>query len=142
METKNITIITNKFRAEKESLEQLCSFLKMDMPELKETDFVGQFREICAAKIFKAIGVRNMYNSKNKFFAFLTLSMGQAISDLLSMGLDIAPDSLRLFRYNKINFVNEMKQIFLTEELDEAMLDVFNLADDNHDMIEEIRFEY
>ena len=133
------TDITKNSRADEEQiLLQVCSFLEMEKPKLTQDGLVAQLKEICAARIFDAIGVRNMYNSDNKFFAFLTMVMGQAISDVLHLHLQIAPDSLRLFRYDGINFVNDIKTFLLTQDIDTAMLSIFDLIDDNFELIKTI----
>lgn len=133
------TNITKNSRVEEERiLLQVCSFLEMEKPKLTQVGFIAQLKEICAAKIFDAIGVRNMYNNNNKFFAFLTMVMGQAISDVLHLHLQIAPDSLRLFRYDGINFVNDIKTFLLTQDIDTAMLNIFDLIDDNRELIKTI----
>lgn len=135
------TIVTKNSRVEEEEiLLKVCSFLEMEKPELTQTGFIAQLREICAARIFDAIGVRNMYNRDNKFFAFLTLVMGQAISDVLNLHLHIAPDCLRLFRYDGINFVNDIKNFLINQDIDTAMLSTFDLIDDNFELVKTIEF--
>ncbi len=136
-------VITNKSRVENQEqiFEKVCSFLEMPMPDLIETEFVRQFRELCLIKLFYAIGVGNKYNGKNRFFGFVSLVLGQAVSDVLNLGITIAPDYLRLIKYDGINFVNQIKQFLQTEDLENAMIDAFDLCDDNVQTINSIDFE-
>lgn len=128
---------TNPYEQEQVILK-ICSFLRMAKPKLTETELIDQIKEICVMRVCQAIGVRNMYNSKNRFFCFLSVVMGQALSDMLHLSLHIAPDNLRLIRYNGINFVNKLKEFMQKGDMDEAMIDAFNLIDDNKDIVEKL----
>ncbi len=142
METENKDLLlTNLPRDEDEAvLIKVCSFLQMDMPKLTEKDFTNRLKELCAIKIFNSIGIRNFYNRNNRFFNFTSTILIQAISDKLNLNLNIAPASIRFVRYNGINFVNRVVQLLEEEELTEAVIDTFNLADDNHKIVEQIDF--
>ena len=141
METNNINlIITNKSRSsqENEMLSKVCAFLQMDMPNLTEQSFDRAVKELCVIRLCKAIGIRNIYNCKNKFFKFYATVIGQAVSDILNLKLVIAPAELRLVKYNGINFVNRIKDYLQNEDMDEAMIEAFDLIDDNKDIVEKI----
>lgn len=136
-------IITNKSRVDNQEqmLNKVCSFLEMPMPNLTETEFVRQFRELCLIRLFDAIGVGNKYNSKNRFFGFVSLVVGQAVSDVLNLGVNVAPDYLRLIKFDGINFVNQIKQFLQTEDIEQAMIDAFDLCDDNVKTVKSIDFD-
>lgn len=136
-------VITNKSRVENQEqiFEKVCSFFEMPMPKLTETEFVRQFRELCLIRLFDAIGVGNKYNSKNRFFGFVSLVVGQAVSDVLNLGINVAPDYLRLIKFDGINFVNQIKQYLQTEDIEQAMIDAFDLCDDNVKTVNSIDFE-
>ena len=91
--------------------------------------------------MFDAIGVGNKYNSKNRFFGFVSLVVGQAVSDVLNLGINVAPDYLRLIKFDGINFVNQIKQYLQTEDIEQAMIDAFDLCDDNVKTVNSIDFE-
>ena len=136
-------IITNKSRVENQEqiFEKVCSFFEMSMPNLTETDFVRQFRELCLIKLFDAIGVGNKYNGKNRFFGFVSLVVGQAVSDVLKLDIEVAPSYLSLIKFDGINFVKQIKQFLQTEDIEQAMIDAFDLCDDNSKTINNIEFD-
>lgn len=141
METNNINlIITNKSRSseENEMLSRVCTFLQMEMPNLTEQSFDRAVKELCVIRLCKAIGIRNIYNCKNKFFKFYATVSAQAVSDILNLKLVIAPAELRFVKYNGINFVNRIKDYLQNEDMDEAMIEAFDLIDDNKDIVEKI----
>lgn len=135
----NLCVTNNsRYDEQEKNILKICDFFQIDKPELTETEYIKQIKEICVIRICKAIGIKNMYNRHNRFFDFYSDAMGQAVSDILNLSLKIAPDNLRLFRYDGINFVNRCKDFLQNSNMDEAMIDAFNLIDDNKDIVEKV----
>lgn len=130
---------TNKTRDDGEMvLSQVCSYFKMQKPNLTESLFDDRLKELCVIKIFEAIGVKNMYNRENRFFRFLSTCMAQAVSDILNLKLNIAPANVRFVRYDGINFVNQIAEYLQQDDIQLAVIDSFNLVDDNKQIVDGI----
>jgi hypothetical protein len=52
------------------------------------------------------------------------------VCNKLNIKIRIAPDNLRLFRYNKLNLIEEVRNFLDEEDVEEAFIDSFNLVDE------------
>ncbi len=137
-EIYNKGVGTNNNMNESEILEKVCNFLQIDMPRLSSQTVADGVREICVAKLCATLGIKCKYNYKNEFFSIYSSIIGEAVSQILNLKLDIAPFELKYVRYNGINFVNHACDLLKSEDLDEAFIDMFNLVDDHKDVLKQI----
>ena len=120
----------------------LQTLLEIEATEIAQTDIYEQIKQLCLIRFCKAVGIRCQFNIKNKFMNFFAIITGQAVCNVLKINLQIAPDCLRLVRYNGINFVNEAMRLLQNEDKDEAFIDIFNLIDNNKPIMNEIYEKY
>lgn len=124
---------------EKNIIDKVCKYLKMQSPELFSSSVEDEIKNLCSAKLCDVIGIRCAYNPKNDFFNFFSTIMGEAVCIKLHLNINIAPNILRLVRYDGINFVNSTYQLLLSEDVDEAFIDAYNLVDKYKYLIERIK---
>ena len=110
-------------------LFQICDFLNIEQPNLEITSLKETIKQLCVARLCKAIGLTGKYNYKSEFFEFFSCVMGEAICEKLSIKMHIACDELRLIKYEHINLVNQIKSYLDSESVEEAFLDAFELLD-------------
>lgn len=110
-------------------LKRVEDFLGLTKDVYTESSLIENIKEICVARLCVSVGVECCYNYKSDFFEFYSEIFGQAICDILGLRLTIASDELRLIKYNHINLVEEVKKYILEKEMEEAVLDSFNLID-------------
>lgn len=139
--TKNIDICTKKcyhinMNTTKEKdlgneqiLNRVCLFLNLKHKNLTASTIEEQIKELCVAKLCGLVGISGAYNYKSKFFNFFSSIVAQAVCDILGIKLILASDELRLFKYNHINLIDEVKYLLNTKSIDEAFLDSFDLID-------------
>lgn len=113
----------------KEIIQKVCGFLKIDCPKLLSNTPQEGVKEICVARLCKSIGINCEYNYKTEFFEFFSSITAEAVCNKLNINLRIAPDNLRLFRYNKLNLIEEVKIFLDNENIDEAFIDAFDFVD-------------
>ena len=129
---------TNSFE-EKKIIDRVCEYLHMQRPDLFDTSIEDEIKDLCSAKLCDVIGIRCAYNPKNDFFNFFSTIMGEAVCIKLHLNMNIAPNALRLVRYDGINFVNSAYQLLNSEDVDEAFIDAYNLVDRYKHLIERIK---
>jgi len=119
-------------------IEEVCSYLRLEKPTLSSDIIEENVREICVAKLCNTMGLKCPYNFKNDFFDNYSIITGQAICEHLHIRVHIANDNIRLVRYEKINFVQYVTDLFDTEEVDEAIVDAFNFSQKYNQIIRSI----
>ncbi len=119
-------------------LNKVRAFLKIDLQELDADTIEGQVRELCARKLCWALGLRCKCNYHNEFFTMFSSIIGEAVSQILDLKLNIAPFELKFIRYNGLNFVTRARELLEKEDLDVAFIDIFNLIDDNKEFIKKL----
>lgn len=124
---------------EKKIIDRVCEYLHMQSPDLFDTSIEDEIKDLCSAKLCDVIGIRCAYNPKNDFFNFFSTIMGEAVCIKLHLNMNIAPNALRLVRYDGINFVNSTYQLLNSEDVDEAFIDAYNLVDRYKHLIERIK---
>lgn len=116
-------------RSKKQTIKQVCDFFRFEMFNIESENIENIIKEICVARLCKAIGIPK-YNFKSDFFNFFASIMGEAVCEKLSIKVRIASDELRLVKFNHINLVRETKNYLDTESVEEAFLDTFELVDE------------
>lgn len=111
-----------------QTINKVCDFFRLVNPNLVSINIKDIIKELCVARLCKAIGVPK-YNFKSDFFDFFASIMGEAICEKLLIRVRIASDELRLVKYNGVNLVKETKNFLDTETVEEAFLDTFELVD-------------
>ena len=111
------------------TITQICDFFKFERPILVSNTTNETIKELCVARLCKAVGLTGVYNYKSDFFEFFSSIMGEALCEKLKIKTHIAGEELRFVRYNQINLVNELKMYLDTETVEEAFLDAFDLVD-------------
>ena len=125
---------------EKENiLNRICEFMKFERPCLIGRNVEENIKELCVARLCKAIGINCSYNYKNDFFSFFSNIMGEALCEKLEFKIHIAGAEFRFVRYDHVNLVEEIKFILDTRSVDEAFIDAFNFADKFKYLIPQIK---
>lgn len=110
-------------------IDKICKFCKLERPNIMSSTTKETIKELCVARLCKSVGLTGKYNYKSNFFDFFSSIMGEAICEKLCFNFHIASDELRLFKYEHINLVKELKNYLDTETVEEAFLDAFHLVD-------------
>lgn len=108
---------------------QICDFLKIEQPKIQNTNLKETIKQLCVARLCKAVGLTGNYNYKSDFFEFFSCVMAEAICEKLMIKMQFACDELRLIKYEHINLINEVKSFLDKESVEEAFLDAFELLD-------------
>lgn len=115
---------------EKENIiNGICSYLKIEQPVLHSLTLKEEIKELCVARLCKSIGIKCEYNYKSNFFEFFSNITAEALCNKLKIKIRIAPDHLRLFRYERVNLVDEVRKFLENDDIDEAFIDSFNFID-------------
>lgn len=118
-----------------EDIKKIKTFLEMENYKFSRTEIEEQIKEICVAKLCEVLGIECAYNYKNQMFQIFSSVMAEAVCQKLKIQKHIANDSLRLIKYNGINFIDKAKQFLENEDIEEATLDIFNFVDENKKFI-------
>lgn len=110
-------------------------FLEMEDYNFSRNEESEQIKEICVAKLCDVLGIECAYNYQNKMFQIFSSVMAEAVCQKLKISKHIANDSIRLIKYNGINFVEKAKHFLDMEDVDEATLDIFNFVDENKNLL-------
>ena len=108
---------------------KICDFLNIEKPTTELTNLKETIKQICVARLCRAVGLTGKYNYKSEFFEFFSCIMGEAVCEKLSIQTHLACDELRLVKYEHINLVNQIKSYLDNESVEEAFLDAFELLD-------------
>ena len=108
---------------------KICEYFKMEKPQTLSLSTKEAIKQICVLRLCKAIGLTGKCNFKSGFFDFFSDIVGEAVCEILSIRIRIANDEIRLFKYEHINLIEEVKKYFLDETIEEAFLDSFELID-------------
>lgn len=110
-------------------IEKVSEFLQVKIGTFSSDKLEEKVKELCVKKLCSAIGVRCDYNYKSDFFNFFAMISGEAVCQILNINLRVADDNLRFVRYEKVNIIDEAKKAFRNENVEEAIIDTFNIAD-------------
>ena len=112
-----------------QAVKKVCDFFRLDSHTTAEIYAGDIIKELCVARLCKAIGLAYKDNFKSEFFNFFSCIMGEAVCQKLGLNIRIASDELRLVKYDNVNLVKEVKSYLDNETVEEAFLDAFNLVD-------------
>ena len=118
-----------------ENANKVKNYLELENCKISSMEEVEQIKEMCVAKLCEVLGIDFVYNYKNKMFQIFSSVMAEAICQKLNIHKHIAPDDLRLIKYNGINFVEKAKSFIDAEDIEEATLDIFNFVDKNKNLL-------
>ncbi len=119
---------TNYILNRDQILNKICTYFNMDKPILSSDEICENIKELCVAKLCKTMGLKCAYNFRNQFFDNYSIITGEAVCMRLNINTHIANDNIRLVRYDRINFIRYVSDLFETEEVDEAIIDAFNFS--------------
>ena len=111
------------------TIKKVCEYLKIERPKMFSTTINEAIKELCVARLCKAVGITGTYNYKSEFFNFFASIMGEAVCEILGIKVHVASAELRLIKYEHINLVEQVRYYLETETIEEAFLDAFELAD-------------
>lgn len=115
--------------SENEILSRLNSYLNFSHSIYYAEKLTEKIKEVCVAKLCDAIGIRCAYNYKNVFFDFFSSIAGEAISQKLNFRLTIDEYNLKFIKFDDVNLVASALTILNMKEIDEAFIDIYELAD-------------
>lgn len=118
-----------------DNIKKIQEFLQLKRYNCSRIEEDEQIKEICVAKLCEILGIECEYNYQNQMFQIFSSILAQAICEKLKIKKTIASDSVRLFKYNGINFVEKAKMFLNSEDVDEAVLDIFNYVDEHKNAI-------
>lgn len=133
-----MNIINKQEISKAKAILKVADFLKIADYNINDDTIAEQIKRLCVLRLMKAVGVSGRFNCKSEFFEFFSSAMGEAICEKLGINVEIAPDKLRLIKYENINFVIAFEEFLNNDLLDEAFLDAFALADKYKHLIPEI----
>ncbi|MBO5954572.1 MAG: hypothetical protein J6Q13_01230 [Clostridia bacterium] len=125
---------------EKENIiNKICEFFKLERPSLIGCSVEENIKELCVARLCKAIGINCSYNYKNDFFSFFSNIMGEALCEKLNFKIHVAGAEFRYVKYDHVNLVEEIKFYLDTKCVEEAFIDAFNFVDKFKYLIPQIK---
>lgn len=117
-------------------IQKLKNFLGLPLFNADENlTTVDNIKKICVEKLCDVIGIKCKCNYKNQFFNYFSSVTGEAVCQLLNIPIVIAEDNYRLFKYNHINFVDYVKNLLDSDNMEESFADIFKFLDDNKNFI-------
>lgn len=116
-------------------LQQVKDYLKLKEYKVHGNIIKENIKELCVVKIFDILGIGCGYNYRNEYFDIYSSVLGEAVCEKLKIKVHIASDNLRFVRYEGINFIDKSVTFLEKENLDEAVLDIFNFVEDNKKLI-------
>lgn len=117
------------------NVNEIKQFLEISDFKFVSNEKVEQAKEMCVAKLCEVLGIEYAYNYKGIMFQIFSSVMAEAICQKLKINKIIASDSLRLFKYNGVNFIEKAKMFLETKDVEEATLDIFNFVDENKKLL-------
>lgn len=117
----------------------LCVFLRLDRPNLRTDTIEERVKEIAVAKLCRLMNIRCTYNYTNDTFYFYSLIVGDVFINKMGYKISIAPAVFKLFKYNGINYIEEVDRLITTLPLNKALLDCFVVLDELKEKFEEFK---
>lgn len=115
--------------------ERVKIFLQMAEYKLWGKDIAEKIKNLCIAKICDVIGINceKCYNSK--VFQIYASILGEAVCVKLMTENHVLNEELRCVSFNGVNFVEKSTYFLNIFEVNEAILDIFNLVDDHKEFL-------
>lgn len=128
-----IKLLEKQQREEKAKLEErmlieACEFLKFERNKILSKTLKEGVKELCVGRLCQALGIGCAYNFKNEFFNFFSCIMGEVVSNILGHNLEIDDYKLKYIKIENTNLINSAQKMMENPNLDEAFIDVYNLA--------------
>lgn len=117
-----------KRRAEEQVLVQICEYLNYERAKLLSETLNEAVKELCVARLCQALGLSCAYNFKNEFFNFFSCIMGEVVANKLGHNLGIDEYNLKYVKVENINLIYCAHQMLENPNIDQAFIDVYNLA--------------
>ena len=118
--------------------KKVCELLNLKQ-DLNHTNSIENFiKKATVKKLCEVVGLTGKYNHESPFFKFFSNIMGEAVCEVLNIKIRIACDEVRLFKYSGINLVEKAIDYLKTESVEEAFLDVFEMADQFKFLVDKI----
>ena len=116
-------------------LQQVKDYLKLKEYKVHSNLIEENIKELCVVKIFNILGIGCGYNYRNEYFDIYSSVLGEAICEKLDIKIHIANENLRFIKYEGVNFIDKSVKFLEKEELEEAVLDIFNFVENNKKLI-------
>lgn len=133
-----LTIKEFEIENELEKLQNFCSFVEMEVPTIYD-NVKTAIKQLCVERLCKTIGITCAVNVKNEFFNFFSCIVGQVIVEKLNLNLHIDDFNLKYVKFGNVNLIFSAKMLLENDNLDEAFINIFNLADKYKFVIELLR---
>ncbi len=120
--------IQTKAENDYEILQAIKDYVDIEYPVINGS-VEDNVKAICVARLCKAIGINCAYNFKNTFFDFFSCIMGEVIVNKLGIKIKIDNYNLKYAKFEDVNIIYTASMLLENPNLDEAFIDVYNLAD-------------
>jgi hypothetical protein len=132
-------LLNSQNKTNNKIINRIRTFLCVKNSYNEQDDLIITIKKMCLEKFCDALGIKCGCNLDNEFMNFFATVTAEAVCNKLFINLRIAPDALRFVRYNGINFITRSIELLNNDDVDEAFIDIFNLIDDNKELIKEIK---
>ncbi len=109
-------------------LVEVCDFLNYERNKILSTTLKEGVKELCVGRLCQALGISCAYNFKNEFFNFFSCIMGEVVSNKLGHNLEIDEYKLKYIKVENTNLINSAHEMLNNPNMDEAFINVYNLA--------------
>ena len=117
----------------------LCVFLRLDRPNLISNTIEERVKEVVVAKLCELMHIVCPYNYNNDTFYFYSLLVGDVLINKMGYKIQVAPAVFKLFKYNGINYIEEVDRLITTLPLDKSLIDCFVVLDELKEKFEEFK---
>ncbi len=104
-------------------------YLGLENPKIFNKTTKNIIKELCVTRLCRSVGISGTFNYRSDFFDFFASIMGEAVCEKLNIKIHVASEDLRLIKYEHINLIEQARFYLDNETLEEAILDIFELAD-------------
>ena len=120
-------------------LLDICNFLQFERSKILSETLNDAIKELCVARLCQALGVGCAFDFKNEFFNFFSCIMGEVVSTKLGHNLGIDEYHLKFIKVENVNLIYAAATMIENPNLDEAFIDVYNLANKFKHLIFELK---
>ena len=126
-------------KIEEQILTKVCDFLNYERTKILSTTLKEKVKESCVGRLCQALGITCAYNFKNEFFNFFSCIVGEAVSNILGYNLEIDEYKLKYIKVENTNLIHSARQMIENSNLDQGLIDVYNLAKRHKHLILELK---
>lgn len=116
-------------------LDDAMRYLGLEGYKLTSQDLVENIKELCVARLCRAIGIDFNYDYRHDYFMLFSNVVGEAVCRSLGIGLIVGSPVVRLIRYNGVNLVDKAYEILNRFDIEEAFLDLYQFIEDYRDIV-------